>query len=73
VKEVTFFNVDYVSKTKSLIDGYLEVYEGLCDVKKVHKKKMFFFLHLILFHSNSIIGFGNCSSSTPESLTSLEN
>lgn len=26
---------DYVSKNKSLIDGYLEVYEGLCDVKKV--------------------------------------
>ncbi|WJX45214.1 hypothetical protein P8452_32109 [Trifolium repens] len=26
---------DYVSKSKSLIDGYLEVYEGLCDVKKV--------------------------------------
>ncbi|KAK2435145.1 Protein kinase superfamily protein [Trifolium repens] len=28
-------NSDYVSKSKSLIDGYLEVYEGLCDVKKV--------------------------------------
>lgn len=26
---------DYVSKNKSLIDGYLEVYEGLCDVKQV--------------------------------------
>ncbi|KAG5118267.1 hypothetical protein AAZX31_12G031700 [Glycine max] len=26
---------DYVSKNKTLIDGYLEVYEGLCGVKKV--------------------------------------
>ncbi|XP_057456544.1 protein kinase STUNTED-like [Lotus japonicus] len=26
---------DYVSKNKSLIDGYLEVYEGLCGLKKV--------------------------------------
>ncbi|XP_019454230.1 PREDICTED: pto-interacting protein 1-like [Lupinus angustifolius] len=26
---------DYVSKNKALINGYLEVYEGLCDVKKV--------------------------------------
>ncbi|XP_061342130.1 protein kinase STUNTED isoform X1 [Gastrolobium bilobum] len=26
---------DYVSKNKTLIDGYLEVYEGLCSVQKV--------------------------------------
>ncbi|KAK7258022.1 hypothetical protein RIF29_32402 [Crotalaria pallida] len=26
---------DYVSKNKALIDGYLEIYEGLCEVKKV--------------------------------------
>lgn len=26
---------DYVSKNKTLINGYLEVYEDLCDVKKV--------------------------------------
>jgi hypothetical protein len=48
VKEVTFFNVDYVSKSKSLIDGYLEVYEGLCDVKKVHKKSSFFLTSYIV-------------------------
>lgn len=34
--EISYFNADYVSKNKSLIDGYLEVYEGLCDVKKVN-------------------------------------
>ncbi|KAG4988297.1 hypothetical protein JHK82_030640 [Glycine max] len=28
-------NSDYVSKNKTLIDGYLEVYDGLCGVKKV--------------------------------------
>ncbi|MED6156739.1 hypothetical protein PIB30_017113 [Stylosanthes scabra] len=28
-------NPDHVSKNKTLIDGYLDVYEGLCDVKKV--------------------------------------
>ncbi|KAK7264200.1 hypothetical protein RJT34_31805 [Clitoria ternatea] len=26
---------DYISKKQTLIDGYLEVYEGLCSVKKV--------------------------------------
>ena len=30
-----YFNADYVSKSKPLVDGYLEVYEGLCNVKKV--------------------------------------
>ncbi|RYR22653.1 hypothetical protein Ahy_B03g067964 isoform B [Arachis hypogaea] len=28
-------NPAYVSKNQTLIDGYLEVYEGLCDVRKV--------------------------------------
>ncbi|KAK7404382.1 hypothetical protein VNO78_05242 [Psophocarpus tetragonolobus] len=28
-------NPDYVSKNKTSIDGYLEVYEGLCGVRKV--------------------------------------
>ncbi|KAM1650853.1 hypothetical protein FF1_003488 [Malus domestica] len=26
---------DYVSKTKKMLDGYVEAYEGLCDIKKV--------------------------------------
>jgi hypothetical protein len=51
--EISYFNADYVSKNKSLIDGYLEVYEGLCDVKKVN----LFFFHLI-FVFFSIMGVG---------------
>lgn len=27
---------DYASKAKTILDGYLEGYEGLCDMKKVH-------------------------------------